>query len=242
MSQLALALEYRAAQGRDDFLVGPSNEVAVAWVDRWPDWPAHALALYGPSGCGKSHLVQVWLAASGARAIEAETLRRRGAAALMAEADSFALDAIDLGLRRCSGSEEQLLHLYNRVAERGGHLLLAACQPPSRWPVALADLRSRLTAIPTESLGAPDDRLLQALLVKLFADRQLEVAPEVVRFVLARMERSFAGARRIVTAADRASLAARREITVPLMREVLELDGQGGADPRDNPTDAMEDD
>ncbi len=49
-AQLPLELELRPALGRDDFLVAPSNEVAVAWIDRWPDWPGPALALYGPPG------------------------------------------------------------------------------------------------------------------------------------------------------------------------------------------------
>jgi chromosomal replication initiation ATPase DnaA len=71
-------------------------------------------------------------------------------------------------------------------------------------------------------LGTPDDRLIEALLVKHFADRQLRVGPEVVRFLLARMERSFTAAQDLVAAIDQSALAAHREITVPLARAVLE--------------------
>ncbi|HKO06210.1 MAG TPA: DNA replication protein, partial [Alphaproteobacteria bacterium] len=59
-AQLTLDLGHRAAYGREDFLVAPSNAEAVLWLDRWPAWPAPALTLYGPAGCGKSHLAQVW--------------------------------------------------------------------------------------------------------------------------------------------------------------------------------------
>jgi len=71
------------------------------------------------------------------------------------------------------------------------------------------------------ALAAPDDALLGAVLVKLFADRQLVVSEEVIAYLLVHLERTFAAARRIVAALDRAALAARRRVTVPLAREVL---------------------
>ena len=46
-------------------LVAPSNEAAVAWIDRWPDWPGSALVVHGPPGSGKTHLAEVWRARSG---------------------------------------------------------------------------------------------------------------------------------------------------------------------------------
>ncbi len=58
---------------------------------------------------------------------------------------------------------EAFLHLYNLMAERRGHLLILAREPPARWGIALADLRSRLLAAPPVALAAPDDELLAAL-------------------------------------------------------------------------------
>jgi chromosomal replication initiation ATPase DnaA len=117
---------------------------------------------------------------------------------------------------------ERLLHLHNSLAERGGQLLLTGRAAPSRWPCRLADLSSRLAAAAAARLEAPDDALMEALLVKLCADRQLLIGAEVVRYLLARMERSFAAARALVAALDRASLAEGRAVTVPLARRVLE--------------------
>lgn len=219
--QLPLDLGHRPALGRDDFLVAPSNEVAVAWIDRWPDWPGPALALFGPPGSGKSHLCQVWLTASDGLAIDPDDVARKQPPELLGDARACALDGIEDRLEGRPEVERSLLHLYNMLAERGGHLLLAGRRAPAAWPVRLADLRSRLTAATAVGLEAPDDALIGAVLVKLFADRQLRVAPEVVRFLTARMERSFEAARDLVGALDRASLADRREITVPLARRVL---------------------
>ena len=117
--------------------------------------------------------------------------------------------------------ERALFHLYNVLGERKGHLLLTDREAPSRWPVALADLRSRLVALPAARMGAPDDRLFAAVLVKLFNDRQVPVGEEVIAYLLNRIERSFATARETVEALDREALARRRRITVPLIREIL---------------------
>lgn len=123
-------------------------------------------------------------------------------------------------------AERPLLHLINLVSERRGHLLLTSPTPPSSWAVKLPDLRSRLLAMLVVAVQQPDDELISAVLLKLFADRQLAVGEEVVVFLIRHMERSFAAARRLVAALDQAALAAQRRITVPLVRDVLAREGQ----------------
>lgn len=222
-AQLVLDLGHRPALGREDFLVAPGNRVAVAWIDRWPDWPGPTLALHGPAGAGKSHLGEVWRAASGAARIDGAMLAAAEPRALLGEAQACVLDNLEdavAGDEVCAGN---LLRLYNMLVERGGNLLLLGRNAPARWPVRLRDLRTRLAAVPAIELSAPDDALIEALLIKLFADRQLRVGAEVVRFLVPRIERSFAAARALVEALDKAALACGREITVPLARTVLAL-------------------
>jgi chromosomal replication initiation ATPase DnaA len=213
-TQFAFEFPHRPAFGADDFLIAPSNEAAVAWLDRWPDWPSPAAVLHGPPGCGKTHLAHVWQARSGA------VLRPAGALTPDAVPDLAANTAVVIDDAE-RAAERPLLHLLNLMVERRGHLLLTAPAPPARWTTALPDLRSRLVALPEIAMLAPDDALIGAVLLKLFADRQLGVGEEVIVFLLHHMERSFAAARRLVAALDRAALVAQRRITVPLAREVL---------------------
>jgi chromosomal replication initiation ATPase DnaA len=137
----------------------------------------------------------------------------------VAGAPAVVIDDVEAILAQ--GLERQLLHLYNHVAENRRHLLMTAGLAPARWDVRLADLRSRLNAAMACEIGPPDDPLIAAVLVKLFADRQLRIDDGVLAFLLARMERSFDAARRTVAALDSAALAGKRKITVPLAREVL---------------------
>jgi chromosomal replication initiation ATPase DnaA len=218
MAQLPLDLGHRASFGGDDFLVAPCNEAAVAWLDRWPDWPGPGLALWGPAGCGKSHLAHVFQVRSGARLIQPGELSQ-GAPASLAEGNG------ELALEGAPPVDERaLLHLYNLLAERRGHLLVLSREAPARWGLRLADLASRLAAMPAIRIDPPDEVLIEGLLVKLFADRQLAVQPEVVAYLVRRMERSFDAVRRTVARLDRESLARHRPVSLPLAREIVESD------------------
>jgi chromosomal replication initiation ATPase DnaA len=220
-NQLAFEFPHRPAFDAADFLVAPSNEIAVSWLDRWPEWPGPALLLHGPPGCGKTHLAHVWQTHAGAAYRSAAGLTAAEVPGL-AESAALVLDDAE------RAAERPLLHLFNLVGERRGHLLLTAALSPSRWAIALPDLRSRLLAIPTIAVEPPDEGLVGAILVKLFADRQIDVAEDVLTYLLSRIERSFAAAGAVVERLDRAALAAGRRITVPLARRVLEAAADGG--------------
>ncbi len=220
MSQIPLELPQRPALGRGDFLVTASNAEAVAWVDRWPAWPSIALALVGPAGSGKSHLAEVWRQVSGAPLVTPGDLATQSADGLLGSAMAVLVEEAEAALD--AEGEEALLHLYNLLGERGGHLLLTGQQPPKRWPIRLPDLASRLATATVAELGPPDDALLQAVLVKHFADRQLPVGAEVIEFLQRRIPRSFAAARSVVAAIDRRALAERRRVTVAVARAALE--------------------
>src|SRR5262245_48914618 len=134
--QLPLDLAYRPALGMADFVIAPGNRDAVAWIDRWPVWPSHAIALFGPRGSGKSHLAHVWQARSDALFLD------------RAPAEDAALPPAIVLDEPQRWAEAALLHLFNRVRESGGHLLIVSEAPPARWPVALPDLASRLAGMP----------------------------------------------------------------------------------------------
>jgi chromosomal replication initiation ATPase DnaA len=206
----------------EDFLVAESNRDAVIWLDRWPDWPTPALVIHGPAGCGKTHLAHVFLTRSGGRKLSILDLSADEPRDLIEDVPACVIEDAERFVK--AGLESALLHLYNALKEAGGRLLLTSRRPPSRWSVQLADLRSRLNTATAVHIGAPDDALMQAVVVKLFADRQLKVDQEVVTFMLARMERSFEAARELVARIDAAALKERRNITVRLVRGVLKDD------------------
>jgi chromosomal replication initiation ATPase DnaA len=203
---------------REDFVVSDGNREALAWIDRWPDWPAPALALNGPSGCGKTHLGRIWAARANAAVMDGADLEGKSVPDLTALASSSAAIVIDHAER---APERGLFHLYNLMRERGRHLLLISEAPPAHWRIALPDLASRLRAAPAVAVAPPDDELLGSIILKQLADRLLHAGPGVVQYLVSHMERSADAARRVVAALDRRALAERREIDRRLAVDVL---------------------
>ncbi|MBM3650521.1 MAG: DNA replication protein [Alphaproteobacteria bacterium] len=208
---------------REDFVVAPGNREALAWIDRWPDWPAPALAVGGPTGCGKTHLARIWAARAGATIVEGRSLEGMSIADLsemLAKAPAVVIEDAD------QAAERALFHLYNLAREHRRHLLLVAASLPAHWQIDLPDLASRLRAAPAVAVASPDDELLGSIILKQLADRQLHAGAGVVHYLVAHMERSAESARRVVAALDRKALAERREIDRRLAADVLaELGG-----------------
>ena len=214
--QLVLALDHATSFAREDFLTGPSNAAAFSLIERWPDWPNSIVALVGPEGSGKSHLAAIWAETAGARVLAAKLLAHGDLPAALATGALVLEDLAFAGL-----DERALFHLINLAREEGAYLLITSRSPLASFPVTIRDLASRLRAVPSVTLAAPDDALLRSLIVKLAADRQLTVDDALVSFLVNRIERSFAGARAAVARLDEEAMRQHRPLTRALAAEVF---------------------
>jgi len=220
LEQIPLDLGNRTALGRQDFLVAPCNEDAVAWIDLWPEWPAPCLILYGPVASGKTHLGAVWAEQSSAICVKASSINEDVIRDIADMAHHVIIEDADSLIGNLEG-EKGLFHLYNIFKEERRSFLLTLLEPPVRRSFALPDLASRLRAAPSVAIREPDEQLLTAVLVKLFNDRQIRVSAEVLHYILPRIERSFEAVRDLVEEADRRALIEKRKISVPLLRDIL---------------------
>jgi chromosomal replication initiation ATPase DnaA len=214
--QLLLPLGSVPRFGREDFLIGKANEAAFAYMDRWPRWLAPAAVLIGPMGAGKSHLCAIFTQIAQARMMRADHLTRddvpilaQGRAVVLEDCDRFAPD------------EVALFHLLNLARETGVFVVLSARQAPDSWGVKTPDLLSRLRLAPLLALAEPDDGLLGALLVKLFADKQVKIETNVITYAMARIERSYGAVNALVEALDRQSLVQKKPISRAMVAQAL---------------------
>lgn len=193
MSQIALPFDWPAPEKSDAFIVTAANRLAVDGLDRSASWPVKAAILTGPRKSGRSLLGRIFAAKTGGTLIDDAEQHR--------EADIF--------------------HRWNKAQEERRPLLVIAMSPPPIWKIKLPDLASRLTATPIFTLGEPDDVLAAMLLEKLLAQRGLQVLPEVVNYIIQRIDRSYLAIMRVLDALDTAALSQHRAITTKLARLVL---------------------
>jgi chromosomal replication initiation ATPase DnaA len=214
--QLTLDLDHAESFARDDFLGGPPNAAALTLIDNWPDWPSRAVALVGPEGSGKSHLASIWAEQVGARCVAARALTDTDVPAALATGGLVVEDAAEAGF-----DETAMFHLLNLAREEGAFVLVTARTAPATWAIRTPDLASRLKVLPVVTLAPPDDALLRAVLVKLFADRQLSVDEHLIGYVATRIGRSFADVRAAVAKLDEEAMRRQRPLTRALAADVL---------------------
>ncbi len=217
--QLGLDLPGVTALGRDDFLVAPSNAMAVAMIDAWPEWQGGKLVVTGPQGSGKTHLTHVWAQRSGAHILEAKDLTKTNVPEL-ANAP-VAVENVT-AIAGDEAAETALFHLHNLTLANGHSLLFSGKEALAAWPLVIPDLKSRLQGATLVELSAPDDTLLSAVLAKQFADHQIVPNGDVIPYLVGHMDRSFAAARDIVVRLNRESLARKSGVTRPMAVNLLD--------------------
>lgn len=216
--QLSFELPAKPALGRGDFFVSPANAIAVAMIDLWPEWPGGKLTLSGPEGSGKTHLVHVWAAVTGAQIVASTDLTQADIPALAA--GPVAVENIP-EIAKDADAQTALFHLHNLTLAQGHSLLLTGTAAPDLWGLSLPDLQSRMQGTQNAEMQPPDDALLAAVLTKLFSDRQINPPPDLIPYLVVRMDRSFACARNLVEQLDHQSLAQRRKLNRALAKDLL---------------------
>jgi chromosomal replication initiation ATPase DnaA len=214
--QLTFRWPHSPSFAREDFLASPSNREALSAVDLWPNWAGRMLILVGPEGAGKSHLGAIWAGASGAMTLHGEALDERAVEAC-ARANAVLFEDADLGRQ----AETSFFHVMNMALQNDVWMLLTCRTAPDAWGLRTPDLLSRLRLAPIVRLAAPDVELTEAVLFKLFSDRQLQVEPHVISYIALRIERSLGVAREVVAALDSEALTQGQRVTRAMAGDVL---------------------
>lgn len=197
MTQLPLPLAWPADPTDDDFLISSSNAHAAQHLRRWGAWPVMATLLVGPRRSGRSTLARLFAQHSGGTIID--------------DAER--------------ASETAIFHAWNAAQADRRPLLIVAEAPPPDWRVKLPDLRSRLAATPVARIEAPDEALMAALFERAFVRHRLDARPDLIQWLVPRIERSHLAIERTVDALGHAQLASRKRLSITLARSVMQEAG-----------------
>ena len=226
LNQMSFPFSVPNLMRREDFMVSECNAEAFAMVETWPNWLASGLVIYGPRGCGKSHLAHLF-AARVQQALQtpirvsilnAEQIKMRQVARIAADNQCLVVENLTAKI-----DAEALFHLFNLLNEPTRCILWTSETAPSRLHLPLKDLQSRLNMLPSVEISAPDDIMLQTLIVKLFADRQIIISPEILNYIMQNTERSFAYVRDLVEEIDALSLAYQSAVNHQIVNRAMDI-------------------
>ena len=207
MNQLPLPLDRPAGAREDKFLVGEGNARAVHILEHWATWPVMAAIITGPRKSGRSLL--------------ARTMAVRSGGTMIDEADRQ--------------PETMLFHAWNAAQAVHRPLFLIADDAPPVWQVRLPDLRSRLNASPIARIEQPGDALAHDILRQLLDRHEIVANPDVVAWVLRRIERDYLSILRTAEALEEdASRRRNRRLSIPAAKATLTAAGllkEPGAQP-----------
>ena len=226
--QLPLAFGFNDQQLFANFVPGVNGELLSRLELDFAGPHFVGLWLWGAAGSGVTHLLNATcqqLGSQGQRAgllPLAELPRDPDALSGLATWDLVAIDDVQtwLGHRDC---ELALLGLFETLRGAGGKLLVGAGQPAADCSFALPDLGSRLGGLVSYRVAELDDAAKASLLRDRAAQRGLLLSDQVLRFWLARSERSLPTLLAQLEQIDAAAWQGQRAVTVPLLKAVLKL-------------------
>ena len=198
MNQFALDLSLEDSSNIQDFFVTKSNEEAFHHINSNPETLNNkCLILTGEEGSGKTHLCKIWQERNSAKYINSTEELQNIVENTQGEIEQNFIFEINPE-KLSQTTEDFLFHLYNKIQEGQGALLVTSPKPIFLISFKRKDLKSRLSSSTVVAILPPDDELLKAMFFKLFSDRQIAVSSELIEFLIPRMERNYKGVLKVI--------------------------------------------
>lgn len=226
--QLSLAIKLKDEANLSDFNWGSNQLLQQQLHNMLLHQEERLLYLWGNIGSGKSHLLQAccqYAKSQSAIYLPLSLLKEWGPQAIegLEEQELICIDDIDV-IAKDSKWEEALFHFYNKIKDmEKSILIISGNQSPATIPIQLADLRSRLSwGLVIHLMELNDEDKIDTLRRQAFK-RGFHLPVTVCQFLLNRCSRNMHDLQVILNRLDDASLAAQRKITIPFVKDILEI-------------------
>jgi DnaA family protein len=227
--QIPLHVTFRDNTVFEDYLPGNNALVIGTLRQALARLDDHLIYLWGAAGVGVSHILQASIHDLQLQGLSTLYLPMADCLEFGPEAiegfdsiDAVALDDIELIVGHPEW-QEALFHFYNRMRDSGKLILVGSSVSPLHISIELADLRSRLSSGLTLQLTSLDDDQRIDWVIWKARRRGLVVEREVAEFLILRHNQNMKELVATFDRLDTESLAAKRRLTIPFLKQVLAL-------------------
>ena len=214
-NQLFIKFENIKDYKKENFFVSTSNIEAFEILNNWPKWIKKFINLYGEKYSGKSHLAKIFELKSTCLNISEKNFTEEILIKFKTK-QSLIIEDYQNNI-----SENLLYSLINIVEQENKYLLITSEKPINEFNYKLNDLVSRLNNFLYIKLGAPDDELIYALIVKNFSDRQITIDKKLIDYIIKRIDRSYESIFIFISKVDQLSLQKGKPINLEVIKKVL---------------------
>jgi DnaA family protein len=224
--QLPLHFEFRANQTFNDFFPAANQEIVTHLQQCIAGLGEQQIFLWGKPGQGKTHLLQACCHQAQNQNLSSfyfDLANRLPDPSMLNGLDEYDVVCFD-NIECIAGSrawELAFFNFFNQHRERDHKLIVSSCYAPNDIGIQLPDLRTRLNwGLTLKIRPLSDDDRISALIFK--ADHMgFEIAPQTGRFLLTHYDRDLASLWALLEKLDKASLAAKRKLTIPFLKQIL---------------------
>jgi chromosomal replication initiation ATPase DnaA len=199
----------------EDFCIGENNYEAYKLIKEWPNWTFKGINIYGPKKSGKSYLTKIFSDKTDSKVFEGRNINKDNLKLILNQ-KVLIIEDIEV-----FNDEVLFQTILNDFISKNKFIYLTSSKLAGSISFKLKDLISRLNSLVAVVITNPSDDLFSQILTKMLSDKQINITPKEVNFILKNIERSYDAASKFVKNLDELSLLYKKKINTKIINQAL---------------------
>jgi chromosomal replication initiation ATPase DnaA len=199
----------------EDFCIGENNYEAYKLIKEWPNWTFKGINIYGPKKSGKSYLTKIFSDKTDSKVFEGRNINKYNLKLILNQ-KVLIIEDIEV-----FNDEVLFQTILNDFISKNKFIYLTSSKLAGSISFKLKDLISRLNSLVAVVITNPSDDLFSQILTKMLSDKQINITPKEVNFILKNIERSYDAASKFVKNLDELSLLYKKKINTKIINQAL---------------------